>query len=254
MPLRYPKTLSKKVPLLSCLLLFTACARTVPLTIQDNLPQGSSKGYIEFYCSFCLANLAILLAQDNKEVHVANFVTGGTVTSTIQEGLYGRYKMKRLRIAQIPGDYVYNIRLLSPVLEGSTSITFTAKVMQDMLTPIRVEFHRHTSETFKWGVTTGNPLPMNGNPGSLESLTSALSSQDWGTRWYGAEFFGQINVDINKTALTRLTELSGKDEYNNCMDMGLQSSKRDLGEISAECSLVRDQARRILQKIKSNTP
>jgi hypothetical protein len=216
----------------------------MPLAVEDHLPEGSPKGYIEFYCSGCLSSLTILRLQDGKEVHMANLATGATVGGAS----HSPDRMKRVRIAQEPGEFEYVIKLLSPALtravQGSLSTTIRIHVKQDMLIPIKVTFQGQSFATFKWDLHPGDPLPLKVGPNNLNALVSALSDPDWGTRWYAIEVLGQPGAEIDNAALTRLTELAGKDAYHECTKT----------EGVTECSLVREQATRVLTAVKKRNP
>lgn len=229
------------------LLFLGACAATPPvgpLTVHDTLPAGSAKGYIEVFCTDCLTTFSVLQVQDGKEVFVANFVTGQSTSAAVQT-TGSQMRLKRLRIAQPPGDHQYVLNAISPGFR-EPSLRFTASVAENSLTPIRVEFIRHTSKSLDWKSIAAAPLPLMIGPETLDSLTAALSAPDWGTRWYAAEvlIMSKQQIEPDTAFAQRLRELSGEDGYTQCLEH----------EDVFACSLVREQATRAVTAIKGSAP
>jgi hypothetical protein len=228
------------------LLFLGACASAPPLgplTVHDTLPAGAAKGYIEVFCTDCLTTFSVFQVQDGKEVFVANFVTGQSTSAAVQT-TGSQTRLKRLRIAQPPGDHEYVLNAISPGFR-EPSLRFAASTAENSLTPIRVEFIRHTSKSLGWKPIVAAPLSLT-VPEALDSLTAALSAPDWGTRWYAAEVLimsGQ-QIESDTAFAQRLHELSGEDGYKQCLEH----------EDVFACSLVREQATRAIKEIKGSSP
>ncbi|MEW6682994.1 MAG: hypothetical protein AB1451_08730 [Nitrospirota bacterium] len=232
--------------LVVCVLVW-ACASgppSSPLVVHDQLPAGSDKGYIEIYCTDCLSNFSIFQLDNGKETLITNFMTGKTVAAATQST--DRYlRLKRLRIAQSPGEQEYVAASTSPAFKGLPQ-RFRASTAKDHITPIRMEFIRHTNVSLDWKTVVGPPLPLTPASTFVESLTSALSAPDWGTRWYAAEALLMSGEQIpgDSPLAQRLRELSGEDGYQQCLKH----------EDVFVCSMVRDQATRALKAIAAQSP
>lgn len=232
---------------LGVLCITAACATARPpaaVTVYDKLPADAAKGFLEFYCTDCLTSFSILEVTDGRETLITQFVTGKTVGAAVHSTDQG-VRIKRLRIAQPPGDRVYVVAAASPAFKGFPQ-RFTASTAQDHLTPIRMDFIRHTSVSQDWKAVVGTPLPFGAGSSAIEALTTAVSSPDWGTRWYAAEALimsGQQIPDDSALA-RRLRELSGEDGYKECLG----------NDDVFACSLVREQATRALKAIAAQSP
>jgi hypothetical protein len=224
-----------------------ACASARPasqVVVHDQLPTGAAKGYIEFYCTDCLSNFSIFRVENETETLIARFSIGKSVGAATQSTDRGM-RMKRVRIAQPPGDGDYVVVSASPAFKGFPQ-RFTASTAQDHLTPIRMDFIRHTSVSLDWKAVVGSPLPLTAGPEGLEVLTVALSAVDWGMRWYAAEalFMSGQQIAGDSGLAQRLRELSAEDGYQQCL----------ANEDVFACSLVRDQATRGLSAIAGQGP
>jgi hypothetical protein len=153
--------------------------------------------------------------------------------------------MKRLRIAQPPGDREYVVAAASPAFKGFPQ-RFTASIADNHLTPIRMDFIRHTSVSLDWKAVVGSPIPLTADPEGIKSLATSLSAADWGTRWYAAEVLLMSGQQIpeDSALAQRLRELSGEDGYQQCL----------AHEDVFACSLVRDQATRAFNAIVGPNP
>jgi hypothetical protein len=204
--------------------------------IGGNLPDGAPKGYVEFYCSLCLANVTVFRVEDDKEVHVTNITTGKSAVSALQSTAKPPH-IKRMRVAQPPGDHIYVLKLLSPTLGGSTSVRIVGDVREAMLTPIRIDYRPETHQSFQWGLVVGRPIPLTPSSPALDSLHVALFDDDWGTRWYAIDTLSSMRSPIGNLSMSRLIELSESDAYQRCLQ---QASAQ-------ECSLVRDRATQAIE-------
>lgn len=99
------------------------------LIIKDALPAEIAKGYIEFYClkSMGIPPVeAIIQRVDNKR--------------RIFEGIFSPVwhsgEKVGLRLAQIPGNYSYIVRV------GTAEVIANLKIYEGMITPIRIQFDR----------------------------------------------------------------------------------------------------------------
>jgi hypothetical protein len=208
----------------------------------DKLPAGAEKGYIEFYCTDCLSNFSIFRLDEGKETLITNFMIGKTVSGATQTA----ERLKRLRIAQPPGDQEYVAASTSRAFDGRPQ-QFTASTAKDHITPIRMEFIRHTNVSLDWKAVVGTPLPLTTASTFIDTLTSALSAPDWGTRWYAVEalMISGEQIPGDSPLAQRLTELSSEDGYKQCVAAH---------EHVFDCSLVREQATRGLKAIAAQSP
>jgi hypothetical protein len=224
-----------------------ACAsarQAAPVVVHDQLPPDAAKGYIDFYCNDCLSNFSIALVENGKETLITKFMVGKTVGAAAQSTDRG-LRMRRVRIAQPPGDREYVVTSASPVFKGFPQ-RFSASTVNGHLTPIRVEFIRHTSVSLDWKAVVGFPLPLTAGPEGIEALTTALSAADWGMRWYAAEALLMSGQQIpgDSALAQRLRELSGEDGYQQCL----------VNEDVFACTLVRDEVTRALTAVAGEGP
>ncbi|MFZ5876389.1 MAG: hypothetical protein ACOYXU_08275 [Nitrospirota bacterium] len=222
----------------------TSARQAASVVVHDQLPAGAAKGYIEFYCSDCLSNFSISQVENDKETLITKFMIGKTVGAAAQSTDRG-LRMKRVRIAQPPGDREYMVTSASPVFKGFPQ-RFSVSTVQGHLTPIRIDFIRHTSVSLDWKAVVGSPLPLTADPEGIAVLSAALSTADWGMRWYAAEVLLMSGQQITGDSALgqRLRDLSGEDAYKQCLSQA---------DVSA-CSLVRDQATRTLAVIEGEGP
>jgi hypothetical protein len=224
-----------------------ACASArpaAPVVVHDQLRADAKKGYLEFYCTDCLSNFSIFHVENEKETLITKFSIGKSVGAATQSTDRGM-RMKRLRIAQPPGDGEYVVASASPAFKGFPQ-RFTATTAQDHVTPSRLDFIRHTSVSLDWNAVVGLPLPLIAGPEGIEALTTALSAADWGTRWYAAEALLMSGQQIagDSALAQRLRELSGEEGYQQCL----------AHEDVFACTLVRDQVTRALKAIAGQAP
>lgn len=222
----------------------SAPARVAPLTVHDTLPSDAPKGFIEFFCTDCLTSFSVFVVEGGKEVYVTNFVLGQSTSAAVQT-TGGQMRLRRLRIAQPPGDHEYRLAATSTGFR-EPSLQIKASLAQDSLTPIRVEFIRHTSKSLEWKPIVAEPLPLAVGPSTQDALTAALSAPDWGTRWYAAEIVIMSAQPISPESglAQRLRELSSEDGYQQC------SEHEDV----FACSMVREQATRAVAASQGVTP
>src|SRR3989304_4556055 len=64
-------------------LFVTACASTYEQKIRDDLPPGSPKGYIEFYCTRCIAGWAIFRAEQDIDIPLGQVLLGRKLKDTM---------------------------------------------------------------------------------------------------------------------------------------------------------------------------
>ena len=232
---------------LGLVLLLGACASGPPfspLVVYDKLPAGADKGYLELYCTDCLSSYSVSLVEGDKENTITSFALGKSVAAAAKQTGRDR-RLKRLRIAQPPGTEAYKVASASPAFDGLPQ-RFTAVTAKDHLTPIRVEFIRYTDVSLDWKVVVGPPIPLSADPSSTESLMSALSAPDWGTRWYAVEALIMRGEKLpgDGVLAQRVQELSTQDAYNECL----------AHENVFECALVREQAAQAVKAIVAQSP
>ncbi len=214
-------------------ILLGACTTAPSRIVHDALPADSPKGYIEIYCSQCIAGWAIYREKDGQETHVAQLSLGRQVADTIRSPS----RVKRLRVAHRPGSFDFIIRLLPRTTLDGSPPRFHLDIRQDSITPIRLEFLRETEERFQWDIVVGESLPMTPTNAMQTALATALEDADWGARWYAAQSLERAEEELSKPTLDRLQTLSSAETYNSC-----------LGKATViECFLIQDQARRVIK-------
>ena len=181
------------------------CAR---LLTTDKVPEGSPKGYVEFYeLGWPLMGHRIYSIQKDRGI-----LEGRMLPIT-------RFSKKSWRrVAKIPGDYVFRIEI------GTRHEQVIVKILSDMVTLVRIEtkiietkttyFPTMITTYYTWTATVGERrIPLKLDLNALEPLLSALDDPDWGTRWHAAEALGQMGKVAGEMAVKRLTELL-KDDPN----------------------------------------
>ncbi len=113
-------------------------------------------------------------------------------------------------------------------------------VTHDVIIPVRIDAHKQTEITMEWTTVVGSPLPVANDAASVERLLAALSDPDWGVRWYAAEAIGRIKDGVGEDVRAGLQMLASDDAYERCMNK----------ETTLQCSLVSEQAQRVLAKIR----
>lgn len=225
---------------LAVALLLTACAAPFEAMIQDDLPPESPRGYLEFYCTECIAGWGVFRIENREEVVVGQQPLGKKIAASMQAPA----RMKRLRIAQRPGSHRYVIRLMPYAFwEGDNSIRIHIRVAENELTPVRIEFDPWIA-TIEWRILTGSAVPLSAQPEALEILASGLHHSDWETRWYSAQILGTFKEPLPEAVLVRLEELSRDDAYRQC---------RETATIT-ECDELRKEAAEAIKKLKAAQP
>ena len=232
---------------LGFVLLVGSCASgppASPLVVYDKMPATAEKGYLEFYCTDCLSSFSVYLVEGDKESAITTFALGKSVAAAAKQTDRDR-RLKRLRVAQPPGNGTYKVVSASPAFKGLPK-RFEAVTAKDHLTPVRVQFIRYTDVSLDWKVEVGPPIPLSIDPSFTDSVPSALSAPDWGTRWYAVEVLimsGQ-QLPADGVLARRVQELSTQDAYNACL----------AHEDVFECQLVREQATRAVKAIVAQSP
>jgi hypothetical protein len=230
---------------LAMLLALSACATKSDVAPQNTLPPGSPAGYIEFYCTTCIAGWAVSKAGQDGRAELGQMVLG----RKMQDSMNDPSRMKLLRIAQPPGSFEFVVDLLphaaaSELVSRSAGASKRIQVTidQDTVTPVRLDFAQETRRSFSWSIKQGRPLPMQSDPGTLDVLASALNDPDWEVRWYATRILGEINAVIPESAIARLKELADKEGYQRC----LTTSSVE------ECSALREAAVKAIKQTRTN--
>jgi len=213
-----------------------ACATTPMRSVHDALPPDSPRGYIEFYCSQCITGWAVYEMKDGQETYLSQLDLGRQVADTIRSPS----RAKRLRIAHSPGAFDFIIRLLPRERLAGPSLRFEVDILQDRVTPIRLEFQPQTEIRFDWDIVVGQALPLEAMDPMQDTLAAALDDSDWGARWYAAQSLEHPEEGLSEPALDRLAELSSAEGYDTCLNTSSV----------IECSLIQDQAARVLDKMR----
>lgn len=226
---------------LAMALFLMSCAAPFEAMIQDDLPPESPRGYLEFYCIECIAGWGVFRIESGEEVPVGQQPLGRKIEASIENPV----RIKRLRIAQAPGSYLYSIRLLPyAFLEDDHSTRIHIRITENELTPYRIDFSRETSFTFRWKIRAGPATPLVVNPESLQALASGLNDSEWETRWYAVQALGRYKGSLPPPILTRLEELSSNNAYRQCRETAT----------TTECSELRKEAVQAVKKMKATQP
>jgi hypothetical protein len=145
--------------------------------------------------------------------------------------------MRRVGIAYPPGEIDFLIRLPHSMFRSQhISERIHVSVSQGVIIPVRIDARKQTEITMEWKAVVGPPLPVANDAASVERLLAALSDPDWGVRWYAAEAIGRIKGDVGEKATAALEALASDETYERCLDQ----------ETTVQCSLVSEQAQRVL--------
>ncbi|HEX9757193.1 MAG TPA: hypothetical protein VGB26_05250 [Nitrospiria bacterium] len=231
------------IGLFSCLTL-TACSsksKERNVILFDHLSKESEKGFIDVYCTRCVTGWAIYRSEKGQEMLLGQRQLGKKLSETLRAPT----RMRRIRIALPPGSHETTIKLLPQSLVntigdvgGHISEKVTVRVTKGQLTPLRIDFKRKTERQFSWEVNEGPVLPFKINSDSLKTLEENLNDQNWEKRWFAAQILGHYAGALPNPILTRLTELSGRNEYRRCIKLAKVE----------ECSLIRESALQTLEK------
>lgn len=210
---RHIRTASIAGFFLAIALLLTACAAPFEAMIQDDLPPESPRGYLEFYCTECIAGWGIFRIENGKEVPVGQQPLGVRIEASIENPV----RIRRLRIAQEPGVHLYSIRLLPyAFLENDHAGSMHIRITENELTPYRIVFTRETDFTFRWKIRAGPATPLVVDSDSLQALASGLNDSAWDSRWYAVQALRRYKGDLSLSIRARLEELSSDDAYRHC--------------------------------------
>ena len=231
----------------SCFLFLDSCTSAPDTVILEDLVLEGPKGYIEFYCTRCIAGWAIFKIDQGENIPVGQVLLGRKLKDSIDMPS----RMKRLRIAHSPGSFEFVIKLLPYAVAelfvrapdtGSKSLHLD--ILEDLLVPVRLEFVKEAKGTFSWKVRQGHPIPVNANPTTYDILASALNDPEWGVRWYAAQIWGENADDAPPPVIARLNELSTQESYQECLkSAGVE-----------ECSALHEVVTKALKRIREGNP
>jgi len=231
----------------SCFLFLGSCTSAPDTVILEDLVPEGPKGYIEFYCTRCIAGWAIFKIDQGENIPVGQVLLGRKLEETIDMPL----RMKRLRIAHSPGSFEFVIKLLPYAVAelfvrapdtGSKSLQLN--IIQDQLIPIRLEFVNEGKRAFSWEVSQGRAIPVKAEPATYDVLVSALNDPEWEMRWYAAQIWGENANDAPQSVIVRLNELSTRESYRECLKTaGVE-----------ECSALHEVVTKALKRIREGNP
>ncbi len=201
-----------------------SCASCASMTstikiVNDYVGEGRPKGYVAFFSHSLSINISRL--QDGKE---------------IDEG-YFMYNNKRPRgFAMVPGKHEFIIyhnkykkHLVVPVLPDA--ITYVS-VLRETISSGSTQWMGSSSTYSTYYVHTSigsTPLPMSPEQSDLETFTTALLDQDYGTRFFALKGLAQKKIVPNSTTLERIRLLAERD---SCWRMNNEAANllKALGE------------------------
>jgi hypothetical protein len=225
--LRTPRLLPVGALVWVLVLQLAACAMPRNIALHDALPPESPRGYLEFYCVGCIAGWGVFRIENGEERMIVQQPLGRQLAASLNATL----RMKRVRIAQEPGSRQYVIRLLPyAFLERDTSTKIDVLILENELTPIRINFKRETENTFRWSLRPGPSIPLRMTAESLQALEAGLDSPGWESRWYSVQVLGEFEGDLPAAILTRLSELAKDETYRECLKTATTTECGELRE------------------------
>ncbi|MFQ5589234.1 MAG: hypothetical protein ACE5F7_10385 [Nitrospiria bacterium] len=190
-----------------------------------------------------MTGFAVFSTTEDQETHLAKKILG----RRLQDSVEMPSRIKRIRISLPAGTHDVIIRLLPLTLvdtlfhvETGSSKSLQLTVSPNQLTPVRLNFSRVNTTTFTWNIRQGAPVPLKENEDTIETLTILLQSSDWNTRWYAAQFFGEMEGEAPKLARMRLETLAGWPALQNCLKKATV----------VECEALREEASKTLRQIE----
>ena len=217
-----------------------SCTTQRGLKIHDDLPPGAKKGFVEFYCFRCMTGFSIYRIEKEKETFLAQIRLGRQRDASVKSPV----RLKRLRIAHIPGEYDFEIKLFGFYTPRKKKL-FTVKICKDKLTPIQMGFAHAGGGRIYFGFEKATPIPLENHPEILDFLETLLRDPSWQTRWYGVQVAGEFLGQIPSNISWLLEYYAGEEGYKGCLK-GIASP---IG--AAKCSELRAQAKISLEKIKA---
>ena len=153
--------------------------------IIDQMPEGSTKGYVEFYGNsfynrgfFHVAPIFVYRVENGEEI--------------LKAKLSG---WSRSRFAMSPGNYHFVIKA------GTASEQVYLKIEEGMITLLGIDVKIIKSDMlayktvtyFNWKVHSSERLmPLTSSPESIDTFLPALEDSDWGIRAFAAEALGNL--------------------------------------------------------------
>jgi len=160
------------------------------ITIVDNIPQNSPKGYVEFYASW---KYTLFKVED------------GSITR-IKKIRYGQ----RTRIEVEPGKHTFIVKIKRVQRDISVN------VLEEMISPIRIEtkllYSDYNTSTYEFlPLVSVNPIPATINSENIEQFISALSDSAVFTRSIAVNIIGRNPEGANELILDILKDISEYD-------------------------------------------
>ena len=190
------------------LLLFAFCMGCAGVTVKDNLPSSSAKGYADF----------------------ANYSYGYQIIYSVQEGEKAKEglitdKGDVLRVARTPGNYVFVIEHHDDSGNANEKMV-NVTIEQDMLTFVTIDnkiikvkdyaAYRSTASLITYGILisqaeTPAPLHLELVPNKTEVLQKLLKDTDWRARLYALGFLEKKGSASDPSVLQILNKLATDD-------------------------------------------
>jgi hypothetical protein len=202
-----PSSISLKISSLLVSLWFLFLAGCAGVTIKDNLPPSSPKGYADF-------------AKYGRGYDVVYSMKGG---KKVKEGSLG-YTGATLRIARTPGSYDFLIEQ-EDSSSKKTSHNITLKIERDMLTFVTSDdrildveegiFDRRPTTTIKFTPILSvakTPAPLQFQPETAQdTLRMLFDDPDWRARLYAVTSLEKMKSLRDQELIKRVTSMASDD-------------------------------------------
>lgn len=192
--------------------LFTFFAGCAGVTIKDDLPPSSPKGYADF-ANYSFGYEIIYSMQDGKKVEEGSLVHTGEI----------------LRLARTPGNYDFIIEHQDG-FGRKYSKPVKVNIMRDMLTFITVDrkiievtsgiSDRYDATAITYNVITTvakTPAPINfeSEPNTTDRVNNLLNDPDWRARLYAIGFIEKMGNSRDDNLITRVKTLATDDPHKS---------------------------------------
>lgn len=199
-----------KIPTVFVYLLFTFFVGCAGMTIKDDLPPTSPKGYADF-ANYSFGRDVIYSMQDGKKVEEGSLTYTGEI----------------LRLARTSGTYDFIIEHEDDFGQKHSKLV-NVKIMRDMLTFITVDRKiievtdgindrfQTTTITYKAKISvakTPSPLDFESAPNRTDILNDLLHDSAWRARLYALVFLEKTGNSSDENLIKRVSTLAIDDPH-----------------------------------------